>query len=253
MNTDTPLPPDEPMGENPPDGAIIDYSLKSPSSGPVTLEFLDAAGELVRRYASTDRLEPPDPATAPVPLYWYRPPHVLSAEAGMHRFVWDLHHEPVPGARGRGGLPIAAIPHNTAPNPAAPWVMPGQYTVRLTAGGRSTTQPLTVRMDPRVKTTPMGLQQQFTLSRQLYDAIGDAQQLLAEIRAARTRLSDQQTADERAGAVENELTTLNGQLNALAGQLESADVAPTTPQAMAVRERRQALTKLKADWAALAR
>ena len=74
-------------------------------------------------------------------------------------------------------------PPAVAPNPAAPWVVPGQYTVRLTAGGRSLTQPLTVRMDPRVKTTPLGLQQQFTLSKAVYDDIVAAQKAIAGIRA----------------------------------------------------------------------
>src|SRR5919109_4760760 len=124
MNTDTPLPPDEPAGQNPPDGAIINYWLALPASGRVTLEIVDVAGKLVRRYSTDDRAEPPDPATAPVPLYWYRPPQVLSGAAGMHRFLWDLHYQPAPGGGGRGGLPIAAVPHNTVAPPNSPAVAP---------------------------------------------------------------------------------------------------------------------------------
>ncbi len=73
MNTDTPLPPDEPVGENPPDGAMIDYQLPNNASGPVTLEIKDAKGNLVRRYASTDVLPPPDPKELKIPAYWVRP------------------------------------------------------------------------------------------------------------------------------------------------------------------------------------
>ena len=86
MNTDTPLPPDEPAGQNPPDGAIIDYYLGAGASGPVTLEILDSAGQLVRRYSSDDPVEPIDPMLA-VPLYWARPPRGLSGDAGHASLV----------------------------------------------------------------------------------------------------------------------------------------------------------------------
>src|SRR5205823_6067329 len=162
-NTDTPLPADEATMPNPPEGAIIDYALKTAAAGPVTLAITDATGKPVREYSSTDRAEPPDPATAPVPLYWYRRPQALPAAAGMHRFLWDLHYQPIAGAPagGRGGLPIAAVPHNTVANPSTPWVAPGPYTVKLTVNGTTYSQPLTVRMDPRVKTPPLALHQQF--------------------------------------------------------------------------------------------
>ena len=55
LNTDTPLPPDEPAGENPPDGAMIDYFLSKDASGPVTIEIKDGKGQLVRKYSSTDK------------------------------------------------------------------------------------------------------------------------------------------------------------------------------------------------------
>jgi photosystem II stability/assembly factor-like uncharacterized protein len=190
MNTDTPLPPDEAAGPNPPDGAIVNYTLNAAASGPVTLEILDGAGRTIRHYSSTDRPAFADPTTAPVPLYWYRPPHVLSAEAGMHRFLWDLHYQPAPGGAGRGGLPIAAIAHDTVAPPNAPWVMPGTYTIKLTVDGKTTTQPLTVKMDPRVKTPLVGLRQQFTLSKQMYDGMLDAQQALQQLRDLRAQVND---------------------------------------------------------------
>ena len=95
MNTDTPLPPDEPTAPNPPEGAIINYYLKSAASGPVTLEILGADGKLGRKYSSTDEVFTPDPATITVPPYWFRPLHALPATAGMHRFTWDLHYQPL--------------------------------------------------------------------------------------------------------------------------------------------------------------
>ncbi|HUR82579.1 MAG TPA: glycoside hydrolase, partial [Thermoanaerobaculia bacterium] len=110
-NTDTPLPADEPAGQNPPDGAIIDYYLASPASE-VTLEVLDASGALVRRFSSRDEAAPPQ-TTGNVPWYWIRPQHALSGGQGMHRFVWDLHYAPFPPKT--PSYPIAAVPRDTAP------------------------------------------------------------------------------------------------------------------------------------------
>jgi photosystem II stability/assembly factor-like uncharacterized protein len=196
MNTDTPWPPDEPRGPNPPDGAVIDYTLKTAANGPVAIEILDPAGKPVRRYASTDPAEAPDPGTAAVPLYWYRPAQRLATSPGMHRFTWDLHYQPLPGGGGRGGLPIAAVPFNTAAPPNAPWVAPGQYTVRLTVDGRSYTQPLTVKMDPRVKTPALALASQSELAKALYDGALDAQAALQQLHALRAAVKQ---AQERAG------------------------------------------------------
>ena len=141
MNTDTPLPPDEPGGMNPPEGAIINYYLKSAASGPVTLEVLGADGKLVRRYSSDDPGAKLDPRNQPVPLYWFRPPQVLSTDAGMHRFMWDMHYQPLPAAAAAGAA--AARPadrrgrHNTVPAPTTPWVPAGDYTVKLTVNGKT--------------------------------------------------------------------------------------------------------------------
>src|ERR1700722_20518999 len=110
VNPDPPLPPEEPAGENPPTGAIFDYYLAADSAAPVTLEVMDANGKLVRRFSSDDK---PDATmeelgkTLNVPLYWIRPPHVLSAKGGMHRFIWDL-RTPTPGSV-QHEYPISAI------------------------------------------------------------------------------------------------------------------------------------------------
>jgi photosystem II stability/assembly factor-like uncharacterized protein len=166
MNTDTPLPPDEPAGQNPPDGAILDYWLSA--STPATLDILDASGTLVRRYSSADVVVPPAD-TGNVPWYWIRPQRALPMAAGMHRFTWDLRYPPLPEKT--PSYPIAATPGDTAPDTIAPWAMPGTYTVRLTANGRTLSQPLVVTMDPRVKTSHDDLAQQFALSMRLYGAL----------------------------------------------------------------------------------
>jgi photosystem II stability/assembly factor-like uncharacterized protein len=180
-STDMPWPVEEPTGTNPPDGVPINYYLRQASSSPVTLVIENADGRVVRRYSSTDVPAPvPEPPNAPVPLYWYRPPQVLSASAGMHRFIWDLHYQPLPdpggGAPGggRGGLSIQAIPYNTAPATGTPFVSPGTYRVKLAVNGKTITQPITVRQDPRVKAPAVTMQQVYSLTNALYFGAADA-------------------------------------------------------------------------------
>ena len=137
----TPMPRDEPLAENAPYGAMIDYYLKANASGPLTLEILDPAGEVVRKYSSDDKGPPVNPDTLNIPAYWVRPFEPLSTATGMHRWIWDLRPTPPPrpaggGGGGRGG---------------AATVLPGTYTVRLSVGGKSYTQLLIVKLDPRTK------------------------------------------------------------------------------------------------------
>ena len=158
-NSDTPLPPEEPAGQNPPDGAIIDYVV--PQGAPqVAIEIHDARGNLVRRFASDD------PAPAPVeldkPTYWLQPFTRPSTEPGMHRFVWDLREAP-PDATQRD-LPISAIPHDTPFVPQGALVVPGRYSVSLIVGGASVQNPLQVTMDPRVTMTQAQLQEQYAMA-----------------------------------------------------------------------------------------
>jgi photosystem II stability/assembly factor-like uncharacterized protein len=166
LNTDTPLPPDEPAGENPPDGAMIDYSLAKDASGPVTIEIKDSKGTTVRKYSSSDAPQKYDPKKLRIPEYWIRPLQSVSTQAGLHRFLWDMHYAPVPDVEPE--YPMSATYRNTPPKPTSPWVTPGDYTVVLTVDGKTFTQPIRVEMDPRVKASPSDLQEQFDLSWQLY-------------------------------------------------------------------------------------
>jgi photosystem II stability/assembly factor-like uncharacterized protein len=139
----TPKPRDEPLAENPPYGAMIDYYLKSAASGPVTLEILDARGEMVRRYSSEDRPPEVNPDLLNVPAFWRRTPEQLSAAAGMHRWVWDLRPTPTGSGRrgGGGGFGRGGDVR----------VLPGTYTAKLTVGGKTHTQTFKVKLDPRAK------------------------------------------------------------------------------------------------------
>jgi hypothetical protein len=166
MNTDTPFPPDEPAGENPPDGAMIDYFLSKDASAPVTIEIKDGKDQLVRKYSSADTLVQANPQRLRIPSYWIRPQQSVSTKRGMHRFLWDMHYTPIAGVE--PDYPISATYRNTAPRATSPWVMPGDYTVTLTIDGKAFSHPLTVAMDPRVKASTADLQEQFDLSWRLY-------------------------------------------------------------------------------------
>lgn len=211
-NTDTPLPADEPAGQNPPDGAIIDYVLASPVDE-VTLEIVDANGALVRRYSSRDKVDEPKD-TGNVPALWIRPERALPTSAGMHRVTWDLYYTPIPTKS--QGYPIAAIEGDTAPNPSSPLALPGKYTVRLTAGGRTVTQPLALQMDPRVTTSAEGLVSQFNESMKVYNLMNDV---------AKARAQNEMEA----------LATVDETLRGLLDRLQSADTAPSTQLLDAVK------------------
>lgn len=150
-NTDTPLPPEEPAGKNPPEGAMIDYYLSADASE-IMLEILDAKGKPVRRFSSKDPVPVLDPKSITVMPQWVRPHRPLSPAAGSHRFLWDL-RGPL-AANARQGLPISAIWGDTPFEPRGEWVKPGKFTVRLTVDGKTMEQKLEVRADPRSKGGP---------------------------------------------------------------------------------------------------
>ncbi|MBI2682153.1 MAG: glycoside hydrolase [Acidobacteriales bacterium] len=273
LNTDTPLPPEEPAGKNPPDGAILDYWLKADTPGPMTLEIWDSKGGLVRRFASTD---PPELMLegVPVPAFWVRPPQILSTAAGMHRFVWDLHYPPP--AVLEFEYPISAVPHDTPRWPQGPSAVPGEYTVKLTVGGRSFTQPLTIKMDPRVKTPPEGLAAQFELLRKINAALRVDHESLMDVRAVRillksarektkasnvelvkaidtldAALSSLESGRTGAGYAAEGLEKLNGRLRSLIEVVDSSDVAPTKQAVAVYDEVQQAVDSLVSRWSDL--
>jgi photosystem II stability/assembly factor-like uncharacterized protein len=276
-NSDTPLPPDVFAGENPPDGAIIDYYVGTARGGPATLEIKDASGAVVRRYSSDDKMPAEDPVLN-IPLYWIRPSQKLSTEPGMHRFLWDFHLTPVPGVT--PGYPIAAVYKNTAPEATSPWAMPGTYTVVLTVGGKRYEQPLKLVMDPRVKTSMADLGEQFKSSKQLYDewlalnAIGDqVRRLRGQLTDVRSRITDA-TLKAHVDALAEKLQALagaggggfgggggaqaratigstSGRVRTLFNLIEEVDVAPTPQVTSAIPEVLKDSQGLQENWRAI--
>jgi photosystem II stability/assembly factor-like uncharacterized protein len=239
MYTDTPVPPDEPRAPNPPDGAILNYYLNSQAKD-ITLQILDASGQVVRAFVKGLNADPDPRDNGNWPDYWIRPSPVLSPESGLHRFVWDMHHERPKVTS--FSFPISAIPGQTVPEPLGPWAAPGLYTVKLTVDGVVTTQRLTIRMDPRVKSPAIDLEAQHALSMRVYDGInraGDAMARLRTLQDAARASGDQPRAKELGdligagggffgGGGAPGLARVSGNLLQLMGVLEDADRAPTT-------------------------
>jgi photosystem II stability/assembly factor-like uncharacterized protein len=229
VNTDTPLPPEEPAGQNPPDGAIINYYLKSDAATPVTLEILDRGGKLVRRFRSDDKPEPVNEKEVNVPVYWIRPARVLPSKSGMQRFVWDLHYAE-PKARNHE-YPISAIYMDTPRGPLGPSVLPGQYTLKLSVGGKTYTHALNVELDPRVKTTRAGLEQQFALSQQAAEGMNATFDALEEVGKLRAQLKDLRARTGLAPALAETLSMLDAKAATIeSGGGGAAGVPGATPK-----------------------
>ncbi|MEO7142905.1 MAG: hypothetical protein ABI165_05315 [Bryobacteraceae bacterium] len=195
--TDTPLGPEFAAAQNPPDGAIIDYYLTLPSAGEVKLEIYDSAGKLVRSYSSRNATSLGYKVN--VPDYWIAPAPVLPSQPGLHRVVWDLRYpDPEQLLYTYYGVHVNyfeytladhAIPHNTPwHEPQGPMVVPGQYEIRLTAGGQTLRQSITVKLDPRLSVSTPELQQQLELAQKLaasmaitYEGYNQAAQLHTEL------------------------------------------------------------------------
>ncbi len=244
-NDPTPWPPELPAGENPPAGAIIDYYLPS-SAGDVRLEILDAQERVVRTYTHKEE-QTPDPASdaaaynkvcqhnpgatdCGLALSWPAPRQVLATSEGMHRFTWDMHYDVIPGVGGNGRFGGGGaggndpVPHRTYPSVNSPWAPPGAYTARLTVDGRTLTQPLTLKMDPRVKVTPE-VQQIFTLTQQLQTATQESVALIEKLKSTSTD-----------PALLKQLTDLPGQLNTAVMSIQASEMPPTATQLEACKK-----------------
>jgi photosystem II stability/assembly factor-like uncharacterized protein len=269
----TPVPHDEPLAENPPTGAVIDYYLKEKARGPVRLEIFDQDGKAVRRFGSDDLLPKTNLNEVPIVAEWIHDESPPSADAGMHRFVWDLHYALPKGVR------------RSFYGPAGPWALPGNYTVTLTANGKSTSQPLVITMDPRVKTPQEDLVREFQAASRISALLGevsDARQQAEDLRKQITERSKQAagTAELTASLheLDQKLSELLGTENreefgvfglhlpdgkpaslrqaaeALTGLLfivESADAAPTSDASTAIEKWQAAEQDTLARWKSL--
>jgi photosystem II stability/assembly factor-like uncharacterized protein len=206
----TPLPPEEPTAKNPPNGAILDYGIKSPARL-VTLEILDSSGKVVRHFSSADSV-PPMPRMAPIAERWFPKPQRLETTPGMHRFIWDMSW----GSSdiGNGGLDSAG---DAEERHHGPRVAPGNYSVKLSVDGQSFTQPLVIAMDPRCSAMPAELQKQQELGLRIYADSLRSRQGLAEIQSVQKELEQLRTNASASGQVSKRASALEHSISRILG------------------------------------
>ncbi|HKD86700.1 MAG TPA: hypothetical protein VKB58_18270 [Terriglobales bacterium] len=276
---DTPWPRETPAGQNPPDGAIINYYLKNTPQDTLSLIVYDDKGSQIASYSSDPKPVELPPANAPE--YWFAPPSALTKSAGMNRFVWDLRY-PAPPTLPYGyfgqlleyteyTLADHAVPGLTPRvQPQGPLVPPGKYTLELRAGGETLRQTLTLELDPRVHASQADLVDQRDLALQVsrgmkasYDAFHQAESLRAALSERQKSLtaSETQKAKETADALAKKLDAaqkgtraapgfgpVNRDLARLIFSIESADMLPGDTVRGAVEQNCQSLARDLAQW-----
>jgi photosystem II stability/assembly factor-like uncharacterized protein len=281
---DTPLPPEVPAGQNPPDGAFLDYYLKSAPQGDAKLAIYDSQGNLVRRYTSSPAPEKYLPAA--VPDYWFAPQVKLPKHAGMNRFVWDLRY-PSPPALSYGIFPPGlqkyvqfygtedAVPGMTPrTQPLGPQVLPGDYELALTVDGQTYKQTLHVTMDPRVRASQYDLAQQLHLLQRMtsgmsasYDAFNALSPLQDALAGRQKSLKANAQAKDAAKAADDfekkfaaivngnprapGFGEVNSELTQGVYAADSGDGRPTEPVRAAVDDVCRALSKDFEAWSKL--
>ncbi len=268
QNRDTPLPREEPVGRNPPAGAAIDYWLAAPA-GRVELEIRDAAGALVRRFA-TDAPEPRASAERYFSADWITPPPALSRTAGMHRFYWDLRY-PRPRATEYEYSLSTAFGMDVPVLPEGPMALPGAYRVVLRVDGSEQSEPLTLAMDPRVAADAGALAEALAVSREAQDLLARHYAGAAEYEFVDDRIKELRDAQAGNAKVMDALDVFDARMKLLHGDagdrpdnmslanigeilrkietdVEFTDRAPTEPQRRALAETGQRLEKSLALW-----
>jgi photosystem II stability/assembly factor-like uncharacterized protein len=253
-NQDTPLPPEIPAANNPPDGAIINYVLGNEPGGDISLDIYDESGNLMRHFKSNEPAQPEEPEPF-VPKFWIAPPQKLSKSAGMHRFVWNMRYADPQAMHPNSpyAYPIAAIAGATPQVPQGPMVLPGVYKVVLTVNNQMSTQALEVKMDPRVSYARNDLARQRDLELAISALLEKDFSLQGQVMALRAWLASiaklsapdsvvkaSAALDAKAAAMEGgpadllageqgtSTKGLNDALTALMGEVDGADLAPTS-------------------------
>jgi hypothetical protein len=281
VGADTPFPADVPHALNPPDGAIIYYSLASRPSGRVTLDVLDSDGAVVRHYSSDPIAPVPEAARPPHPNFWVKVEQPLPTGAGMHRVNWDLRYDAPPAFT--HSFEINANPGLTPASPEGALVPPGTYTVRLTVNGKSHSEKVTVTNDPRSPANLAALKAQDALVRKLSAAERLAWDAFQQADTTRSQLRTFTASDSTSAAAKTireyiaKLDTLGGAapasgggfggfgganarptlvqlvnrfLNQL-GNFENGDVAPTVAMLAAYQSACNDLGKSITAWRAI--
>jgi photosystem II stability/assembly factor-like uncharacterized protein len=279
---DTPFPPETPAGQNPPDGAIIDYYLKNAATGELTLTIYDDKGAEVASYSSEAR--PFDLLPANAPEYWFAPPVALTKSAGVNRFVWNLRYPaPLTLPYGYFGALLGyteytladhAVPGDTPRlQPQGPLVIPGKYKLNLHYAGTTSDAELTVELDPRVRASQSDLAEQRDLALQASRGMKASFEAYHQVAELRMALADRQKGlsadamkklkeaadalDKKIDAAQNGTHTapgfgpINRELARLIYSVESADMRPADTVRAAIQQSCDALDKALVLWSQL--
>ena len=188
QNKDTPFTPETPLGQNPPTGAVVDYFLAEKSATGVELEVHDAAGALIQKFSSTA----PESDIETSPYFtadWCKEPQVLSADAGSHRFVWNL-RMPRPRAIEYQYSNTASRTDGAALTPEGPLVLPGEYRLTLRVADKSVERALIILPDPRVTASASDMEASERLAEDLTRDLHRIWQAYAEVGAIRIQIID---------------------------------------------------------------
>ena len=253
-NKDTPWPPETPLGQNPPTGAIIDYWLKTDSKNPVVLMIRDSKGSVVRTFSSDERPEELPTEFRYFQKGWTEPEKELEATAGMHRFVWDLKYPRPPALEYDFDIaavwPVDEDNGGTPLDPDGPLALPGKYTATLSANGKEYTQDFMVKLDPRVHPGTPALREQLSLAMSIDAALKED---VSAYNAAKKILEEKQitgsAADSISAIADKEspsLSSVAGVMAGLATAVQGADAAPTQGEKDVYRDYTQKLNELLA-------
>ena len=275
VNADTPLPPEVPYALNPLDGAIIDYWLSVKPAGTIRLDVRDAAGGLVRHFSSAPIVPVPEAARPPHPNFWVATPTPLPTTVGTNRVDWDLRRDPPPVFS--HGFGINANPGLTPASPEGALVLPGVYALTLTVDGKTSTQQVTVRNDPRSPASMPALRAQDSLLTRITTGLWtswDGDQQAAALRTSVSAIADGKGAAAAVAAAKTLLAAIDsvsgsgggrggrgggggtppsfrGVNGTLAGQLgaqDNADLAPNTAMRAALASACKDLATVQARW-----
>ena len=247
-NNDTPWPPSTPLGQNPPEGALIDYWLKDNISSMIKLSIYDSNGNLVQTYSSDDKSELPD-TNVYFDKRWLIEKEKLSNKAGMHRFVWNLRY-PRPKAL-QYHYSIAAVwTVGTPVLPQGPLVMPDKYKIVLSAGGEDYSRELEVKLDPRIRINRSDLQKQLNLAQKVQKDLENTVELFNEVNDA-SKIDSESVLP---GSTENlkhfrsDVANVSRVLSGFASSVQTADAAPTEGQLNLFREYSKQFEVLENKW-----
>ncbi len=222
---DTPWPPSTPLGENPPQGAIIDYWLKNDADS-VKLSIYDSQGRLVKSYNSN---EPPESLSANryFDKRWLSKEKKLPLKKGLHRFTWDLRYTR-PHALNYGYSIAAVWDEGTPIHPEGPLVIPGTYRIVLQTGEGEYSQDLVVKKDPRVTATSKDFEEQLIFALKLDSVLNKTTELYRQVdKKLKDKVEIRESEADSLREIRSGLSKIDAALASLTSSVQTADAPPT--------------------------